>query len=997
MSDTTKGLRINFYAIGLPFNGDTIKKKSLGGSESAAYYLGRELAKLGHNVTMWTAEKEEGTFDDVKYVWNGEHTEAAPLGERFEHYARNTPHDVLIVQRGAGAFVRPFASKVNIWQLHDLALHRYTAPMMGGMWQVDAVTVVSEFHKKQVQEVWNVNPDIIHVVRNGVDQNLYELPVSAPAEAELHAFLKEVNPDNKALLLYQSRPERGLEHLVRPGGIMDRVRDLPVKLLVGGYDNTIPHMAEFYTQLKLWAQVLPNVTYINPLTKQELALLQKKCDLLIYPTEFEEVSCITAMEAQCAGLPMLTSDCAALPETCEKSGTVLIPLKDGKADEDAFIAELTAQFGGEGEDDLHLLKRKQLTVAPITSWRWQGETLSRLCYKLIDQKLTVPRALRHALEHSDIDFARWILQDKFSDDPISWSVKDEIDRLYTFTESDHKYETHYRKHQGVYYDANEEQVIGEDVTSSTRFRGVLGMLAEARNKIGPKKLRVLDYGCAHGHYTIPLAKTFKDDDFIGLDISERAIKAAGKWAQRDEVKNISFFHGARVFGQYDIIIAAEVLEHVRDAAEFLAHLREHTTREGCIIFTTPNGRWEWQGTVPFRTGREHLRHYEREDIEDLCGDNVHEIAHAPAGADYSGRPMGSWVWSVWPKEPFDRIDYKRKFERYAPRETVSACLIVKDGEKTIRKCVESFLDFVDEVNIYVDPKTTDRTFSIAEQLAGDFPNRPFNVRMAQRSALVDGFDEARNESIEDASGDWILWCDADEEVRRASMLHMFLRPSMHNGYGFPQVHYSADPDQVLTTDFPCRLFRNRTGVKFYGVVHEHPETELGKAVTWSIVRHELKFLHAGYIDEDTRRSRYQRNLPLVHRDRKKFPTRELNRFLMIRDIAQGLMFEHQQTGGQLLPHHKDQATEGIQLMEEMVEHSKQVRMISDAMMYYSHCVATQGGGFDAEFTCNVKNDTAPDLSASMKVSGRFHSREFFNKVVSKFSQESTKLYEDKYL
>ncbi len=312
---------------------------------------------------------------------------------------------------------------------------------------------------------------------------------------------------------------------------------------------------------------------------------------------------------------------------------------------------------------------------------------------------------------------------------------------------------------------------------------------------------------------------------------------------------------------------------------------------GCLIVTTPYGRWGHSGTEAFRTGREHMFHFERADIEDICkGHNV-DIAYAPAGHDSSGEGMGSWIWACWPTDaPFGRPDYERKLRLYAPRETISACLIVKDAEKTLRKCVESFVDHVDEVVICVDPTTSDRTLDICRQLAGDFPNRPFTYGLAEKSARRDGFDEARNESIAKASGDWILWCDADEEAHHAPMLHKLARHSMHNGYGFGQVHYSVGPEQVLTTDFPCRFFRNRQGIRFYGVVHEHPETQMGKAVTHSVVRPEVKFLHCGYVDEEARRKRYQRNLPLLMRDREKYPDRELNQFLYLRDILWTLLF-----------------------------------------------------------------------------------------------------------
>ena len=115
---------IVIHSMGMPFNGDTLKTKSLGGSESAAYYQAMELARRGHKVTVFTTTQEETFTDGVRFCSLGQPTEAEPLGNAFTHYAANTPHDVLIIQRHPLAFHRKWASKVNLFQMHDLALHR---------------------------------------------------------------------------------------------------------------------------------------------------------------------------------------------------------------------------------------------------------------------------------------------------------------------------------------------------------------------------------------------------------------------------------------------------------------------------------------------------------------------------------------------------------------------------------------------------------------------------------------------------------------------------------------------------------------------------------------------------------------------------------------------------------------------------------------------------------------------------------------------------------
>lgn len=1010
------------HSLGMPFNGETVATQSLGGSESAAYYQARELAKRGHRVIVFTSSTEEGEWDGVRYFYTGQPSQEQPLGERFEFYARNTPHDVLIIQRHPTAFHGAFASKVNIWQLHDLALHRTSGIANHNMWQVDAVTCVSQWHKDQVCEVYGFDPEFVQVVPNGVDEALYQ-------ETKGEFLDKAINLQGKFLLLYQSRPERGLEHLVRPGGIMDRLRDTNAHLLVCTYNNNPPQMAGYYNHLAECAAALPNVTMLGSLSKPQLAALQKSCDLLVYPTEFEEVSCITAIEAMHAGLPMLASNVGALKETCRDSGSLLLPLSDGRADEDAFVDEIREYILAPA--DVNHGRARQLQAAKSRRWSDAVDRLESVINECFDRRRgSDAAALRHCIEHSDIEFARSIpvrvhRDLKLDDVIIERTLDAEIPTLYDFAISPAAYKAHYDKHGGKYYDDFEDKVIGEDVTGTQRFAGVAQLLQQEIASAG-REIKVMDYGCAHGHYIMPLAKAFPDCRFVGVDVNARAVGAAVKWAMRDGVGNAEFCLGGQdIFDNpglltplvydddsmqydgsaavakkahrelFDVVIAGEVVEHVPDWADLLERFRSVLKPHGLLIVTTPAGRWEWTGTESFREAREHLHHFERADIVELCGDNPVEILYAPAGNDRTGKGLGSWVWGVRPLAPFKTYDVERKRKLLAPRETLSACMIVKDGEKTLRKCIDSFVDWVDEIIIAVDPTTRDRTRDVIAQIQADYRWKAITV-IDGVSAIDAGFDEARNLSIEAAAGDWVLWVDADEEVRNPFNLWKYLRSSQHKAYGFPQVHYSADPDQVLTTDFPCRLFRNRAGIKFFGVVHEHPETEPGKSIPRSAMRHDVKFLHNGYVDEEVRRNRYRRNLPLLHRDLQKYPDRGLNKFLWLRDIAQGLMFEHEQTRGVVLHGQKERALEGIELWRKMIEKDP-LRMVMDSLQYYSHCVATLGAGFEAEVTYRVAKDGAPDLACNTNFKGRFFNQDDYSKLVRKIEQEATRHYDSKYL
>lgn len=90
--------------------------------------------------------------------------------------------------------------------------------------------------------------------------------------------------------------------------------------------------------------------------------------------------------------------------------------------------------------------------------------------------------------------------------------------------------------------------------------------------------------------------------------------------------------------------------------------------------------------------------------------------------------------------------------------TVSLCMIVKDEEETLGRCLSCLSDLVDEI-IIVDTGSTDRT----KEIAAEYTGKIYDFQW------VDDFSAARNFAFSKASGDYIYSADADEildEVNR---------------------------------------------------------------------------------------------------------------------------------------------------------------------------------------------------------------------------------------
>ena len=186
-------------------------------------------------------------------------------------------------------------------------------------------------------------------------------------------------------------------------------------------------------------------------------------------------------------------------------------------------------------------------------------------------------------------------------------------------------------------------------------------------------------------------------------------------------------------------------------------------------------------------------------------------------------------------------------------------MIVKNEERTLRKCLKAAGKLVDEI-IVVDTGSTDETRKIAEELGA----------RVETFTWVNDFSMARNYALDQSDADWNLMLDADEILRPVTreVLEKLIRERGNNWVG-ALLRYNAYRDKeetrVSVETIPRLLPR---GVRYEGRIHEQPKTTLVCMDTPLVADHD------GYLYSD----KGERNLPYLEREVEESPENGYFRF-----------------------------------------------------------------------------------------------------------------------
>ena len=150
--------------------------------------------------------------------------------------------------------------------------------------------------------------------------------------------------------------------------------------------------------------------------------------------------------------------------------------------------------------------------------------------------------------------------------------------------------------------------------------------------------------------------------------------------------------------------------------------------------------------------------------------------------------------------------------------TISLCMIVKNEEKNLERCLKSYAPLMDEI-IVVDTGSTDKT----KEIASRFTDKIYDFKW------VDDFSAARNFSFEKATCDYIFSADADEVLDEENREQFaILKQVLDEEIEIVQMYYGNQFQNGTIYNYDCelrpKLFKRLRNFTWIESIHETVRT-----------------------------------------------------------------------------------------------------------------------------------------------------------------------------
>ncbi|OON92207.1 MAG: hypothetical protein ATN32_02100 [Candidatus Epulonipiscium fishelsonii] len=218
---------------------------------------------------------------------------------------------------------------------------------------------------------------------------------------------------------------------------------------------------------------------------------------------------------------------------------------------------------------------------------------------------------------------------------------------------------------------------------------------------------------------------------------------------------------------------------------------------------------------------------------------------------------------------------------------ISLCLITKDEEHNIERCILSVKEIVNEI-IAVDTGSTDKTVEIAKNLGASI----------YYFEWVYDFSKARNYAISKATGDWIIFLDADEYLedgKQSLLLHYIKEVTKMKEEAIAIFRINFDPIKPGSEKggYDLRIFKNSPHLLYKRPIHETLTNTKKTLNAVMLPSDQIKLYHIGYSEEElTKKDTLNRNITILSKAVENNPNDQLSLIYLGREYAIKKDFEN---------------------------------------------------------------------------------------------------------
>lgn len=145
--------------------------------------------------------------------------------------------------------------------------------------------------------------------------------------------------------------------------------------------------------------------------------------------------------------------------------------------------------------------------------------------------------------------------------------------------------------------------------------------------------------------------------------------------------------------------------------------------------------------------------------------------------------------------------------------SISVCMIVKNEEDVLERCLNCIADIADEI-VIVDTGSIDKTKEIAKK----FTDNIYDFKW------INDFSKARNFSFSKASKDYVMWLDADDVIYEEDREKLkSLKENLSNNVDMVIMKYNVAFDENNNPTFSYnreRIMKRAMDYKWVGAIHE---------------------------------------------------------------------------------------------------------------------------------------------------------------------------------